>query len=353
MSVDIQDLQALCHDVFGTHAKRDQDSSDSRMFDAALWEVLTNLGLTSVGIAEAMGGTGGSLVEAAAIVTAASRHAARIPLAEASMLAGWLLSSNGIEIPNGVLTIGADQLDATRVQRGWWLRGRLRRVAFGRDADWISGLAKTASGPAVFVIDPHGLTITSGANLAGEPRDDISIDTVVPESAVVNVVASVHDELLYRAALARALMIAGAMETALSMSIDYAKTRKQFGRPIGNFQSVQNHVAQMAGEAATVSAITHAALNAYDSDGMTPRVRTLVAAAKVLTVAAGSTVAAIAHQIHGAIGMTYEFALHEYTSRIWSWCDEWGSQTMWAGELGSAAAATGGKKLWAWLEGSA
>lgn len=353
MSVDIQDLHALCRDVFTTHIKRDQSSSTPERFDAALWEILTNLGLTSVGIAEAMGGTGGSLVESAAIVTAASRHAARVPLAEASMLAGWLLSSNGIEIPDGILTLGAEELDAVRVQQGWWLRGQLRRVAFGRDANWICGLANTPSGPAVFLVDTQGLTITCGENLAAEPRDDISIDTVVPESAVVVVVSAVRDELWHRAALARALMIAGAMETALSMSIDYAKTRKQFGRPIGNFQSVQNYVAQMAGETATANAITNAALTAYDSVGMTPHVRMLVAAAKVLTAIAGSTVAAIAHQVHGAIGMTHEFPLHECTSRIWSWRDEWGNQTMWAAELGATAVSVGGRKLWAWLEESA
>lgn len=353
MSVDIQDLQALCRDVFSTHSKRGEHSSATTIFDIALWELLTNLGLTSVGIAEAMGGTGGSLVESAAIVTAASRHAARIPLAESSMLAAWLLSSNGIEIPDGVLTLGAEQLDAVRMQRGWQLRGQLRRVAFGRHADWITGLANIASGPAVFLINTQDVTVTCGANLAAEPRDDISIDTIVPESAVIGVVSAIRDELWHRAALSRALMISGAMETTLSMSIDYAKTRKQFGRPIGHFQSVQNHVAQMAGETANANAITKAALTAYDTNGMTPHVRLLVAAAKVLAANAGSTAAAIAHQIHGAIGMTYEFPLHEYTSRIWSWRDEWGSQKMWAAELGSAAAAAGGRKLWAWLEGSA
>ncbi|PPR59763.1 MAG: hypothetical protein CFH10_01784, partial [Alphaproteobacteria bacterium MarineAlpha4_Bin2] len=59
--------------------------------------------------------------------------------------------------------------------------------------------------------------------------------------------------------------------------------------------------------------------------------------------------AAIAHQVHGAIGFTMEHILQRYSRRVWSWRDEFGSESTWAVRLGAAMAAKGGDELWATL----
>src|SRR5258706_417305 len=71
-----------------------------------------------------------------------------------------------------------------------------------------------------------------------------------------------------------------------------------------------------------------------------------VAAAKVRTATAASEGARLAHQIHGAIGVTYEHQLHNLTTRLWSWRDEYGSEAFWARVLGARLSAGGGEGFW-------
>ncbi|MNI79107.1 hypothetical protein D3C73_1355400 [compost metagenome] len=74
-----------------------------------------------------------------------------------------------------------------------------------------------------------------------------------------------------------------------------------------------------------------------------------VAVAKVCAGEAATLATSIAHQVHGAIGFTHEHTLHFTTRRLWSWRDEFGSDSQWADVLGQAAIAAGGKGFWAGL----
>jgi acyl-CoA dehydrogenase len=146
-------------------------------------------------------------------------------------------------------------------------------------------------------------------------------------------------------AFARTAQIAGALDAALQLSIAHANERVQFGKPIGKFQAVQQSLAVFAEEAAAVNCAGQAAARSTDhGDGGFE-----IAAAKLRANMAAGTGAAIAHQVHGAIGFTLEHRLHRLTRRLHAWRSEFGSDRFWAERVGAAAAAAGPEGLWPML----
>jgi acyl-CoA dehydrogenase len=116
----------------------------------------------------------------------------------------------------------------------------------------------------------------------------------------------------------------------------------QFGRPIAKFQAVQHNLAMLAGEVAAASAAADIAAEACaDGIALAP-----VAIAKVRGGEAAGTGAAIAHQVHGAMGFTYEHSLHHATRRLWAWREEFGNEAQWAARLGRLVATRGADELW-------
>lgn len=144
------------------------------------------------------------------------------------------------------------------------------------------------------------------------------------------------------AALIRAAQISGALSRLLEMSIDYGNTRVQFGRPIGKFQAVQHLIARLAGEAGCTRAAVELAFAALDAglgwEG--------VAIAKARSSRAVTPGADSAHQVHGAIGVTQEHALHFFTRRLWQWREEAGNEHVWSERLGHAVLDRGAEGLW-------
>ena len=157
--------------------------------------------------------------------------------------------------------------------------------------------------------------------------------------------------------LFRSLLIAGAAQRALDLTVTYVKDREQFGRPLAKFPTVQAELARMAGEVALIGAATQAAV-AAEGASLTGEVVPAVVAAKAQASSGAGVVAAIAHQLHGAIGTTEEHRLRLTTTRLWSWRDEDGSEAECFAELGRAAlgaavgARAGAGGLWPWLSGS-
>jgi acyl-CoA dehydrogenase len=187
-------------------------------------------------------------------------------------------------------------------------------------------------------------TPVSGRNLAGEPRDDISVDAHVAPDAVAEAPRGFGPEQLQLlGAATRTILIAGALATVLDMTVRYAQERVQFGRPIGKFQAIQQNLAVLAGQSAAAGAAAdlaqEAAANAFTA--------LTIAAAKARAGEAASVGAAIAHQVHGAIGFTQEHRLNYLTRRLWSWRDEFGSEAIWNRLVGELAAKAGGEQLWA------
>jgi len=121
-----------------------------------------------------------------------------------------------------------------------------------------------------------------------------------------------HDAPLLEGALSRSLLIAGALERILGMTVEHCRTRTQFGRPLAAFQAIQHALAQLAEESAAATAISRRAAACMDG----PFAPLAVAAAKLRTAGAARRAADIAHQCHGAIGFTAEYPLQVSTRSL-------------------------------------
>ena len=143
--------------------------------------------------------------------------------------------------------------------------------------------------------------------------------------------ASTPTRLLFRGALTRAGLMAGALLAMSDLTVEYTSERRQFGQAVGRFQAVQAHLVRCAEEAALVDlAVQVAAREADRGDA-----RFEIASAKLLADDVARIATRAAHQAHGAIGMTQEYALHHLSRRLWSWRAEYGDRT-WPERLGRA-----------------
>ena len=143
---------------------------------------------------------------------------------------------------------------------------------------------------------------------------------------------------LWSAALATA-EIAGLGETVLTLTLEWTQTRQQFGKPLAKNQAVQHSLAQMAAEVAAAGAAAGLA-----GLGLMGGRWQMVAAAKARASETAGIVAALAHQLHGAIGVTAEHRLQLFTRALWHKRDAAGSEYHWQARLGAAVLARG--SLW-------
>ena len=148
-------------------------------------------------------------------------------------------------------------------------------------------------------------------------------------------------------ALARSLQIAGTLESMLDISVRYSGDRVAFEKKISKFQAVQHNLARLAGETSAALAAAGSAADALsNSTTFDEAIFLEVASAKIRCSEAAEKGAAIAHQVHGAIGFTQEHILHRFTLRALAWRDDFGSESYWAVELGKLIAARGADELW-------
>ncbi|MCW5656810.1 MAG: acyl-CoA/acyl-ACP dehydrogenase [Burkholderiaceae bacterium] len=312
----------------------------------ALWTALADAGLQRAWLPESAGGSGVVGSEVLVLLRAAGGAAAPVPLAE-TLLAGWLLHGAGLRVPDGPLSIapvGADERIALRRSgSGFRLEGSALLVPWAAAAGRIAVVGRSGRDECVALVDAARCRVVPGRNLAGEPRDAVDFDGVVVDADDVSrVPAGTAGDAWSRGALLRAAQMTGALEKTLALSLRYAGERVQFGKPIGRFQAIQHHLAQMAGEVAASCVAVDAAGQALDRGAALAE----IGCAKLRVGEAAGVVAALAHQIHGAIGITFEHVLHHGTRRLWSWRDEFGSETDWAGYLGHWILQGGARRYW-------
>ena len=301
-------------------------------FPAALWSEVEANGLTRVLVPENEGGAGGTWADAAIVLKAAGEHVAPLPLADA-LLANWLLTQAGIEVPDGVITL----LEGKFTLESGKLSGEAPRVPWGRNA--VYGVAFVGGEVALVTLD--GAKIEPGINIAREPRDRVTLKGANTTAKKAPLPANAMK--LY-GALIRSCQMAGALGYLSSQSVAYANERTQFGKPIGKFQAIQQQLAVLSTQAAACGVITdHACAQVVKRGG---DAAFEIAAAKIRVDDASSVATSIAHQVHGAIGFTYEHGLHFATRRLWSWRAEFGSGSDWAAELGRETISEGADALW-------
>jgi alkylation response protein AidB-like acyl-CoA dehydrogenase len=312
-----------------------------------LWRALSDSGLTLAWVPEEHGGAGASLADGFEILSVAGRFALPIPLGE-TLLAGWLLSRAGIAAPAGAMTVApARPNDRIALNADGTLSGRARGVPFAQGAQHLAVLATGAGGTAVALVDAGACRVTAGRTLAGDACDDVTFDKVRPLRTAPAPDGLDQTALMLMGAAVRSVESAGALEAVLSLTVRYANERVAFERPIAKFQAVQHNLARLAGE---VAAAVAAAGSAADAIARAPTFDEAIfleaASAKIRCAEAAQEGAAIAHQVHGAIGFTQEHILHRYTLRLLSWRDDFGNESHWAVALGNLVAARGADDLW-------
>jgi acyl-CoA dehydrogenase len=324
------------------------DAAEAGTFPGALWRAVSETGVPLAALPESAGGADAEWSDLYAVLRVAGRFAAPIPLAE-TMLAAWVASSAGLEVSEQPMTVGPvrtdDQLTLERDGNGWRLSGLVSRLPWATDAGRIVLLADGPDGAMAVALDGAGAHVAPGRNMAGEPRDTLSFAGLRVAGDAVAASPIDRAALYRRGALARAVLMAGAMERALDTAVTYAGERKQFGRPIGKFQAVQQNLAIMAGQVAAAGAAADAGVEALTVDDAA-RQEFLIAIAKTRVGEAATIASEIAHQVHGAIGFTKEYSLQLSTRRLWSWRDEFGGDAEWAAKVGAYVCAGGADALW-------
>ena len=312
-----------------------------------LWQALTEAGLPLSWVPEDCGGSGASMAEGFSVLSSAGRFAVSVPLAE-TMLAGWLLAQAGIASPPDAMTVApASPKDRITVNADGALSGRARGVPFAREAKHIAAVASGASGLAIALLDTAACRIEAGCNLADDGSDAVTFDNVKPVVLRPALPGFTQTSLMLMGAVARSLQIAGALESMLEISVRYSNERVAFEKKISKFQAVQHNLAKLAGEAAAALAAASSAADAISSSTTFDDAVFLEAAsAKIRCAEAAEKGAAIAHQVHGAIGFTLEHVLHRFTLRALAWRDDFGHDSYWAVELGRLVAARGADELW-------
>ena len=341
-------VEATAERLFGDHvSSRLLAVAEQGVFAAEAWRAVEEAGLPRALVPEEAGGFGMAVAEALTILRVAGKHALPLPLAE-TMAAGWLLAGAGLDIPDGPMSVApvtkGEAMVLARRDGGWHLSGRATRVPFGRDARTVAVLAVHQGTPMVSLVPAGGFSVVPGTNLAREPRDTLIFDAVLA-AGVVAPAASGVDAAALRAlgAAMRSLQMAGAMAGLLDMTTRYALDRTQFGKPIGKFQAIQHNLAILGAHQAAAGA---AALGGAEAVGEGMRMFP-IAVAKIRTGEAAGLCAGLAHQVHGAIGFTYEHGLHYLTKRLLSWRNEFGNEAEWGLLLGRHLAAAGADRLWA------
>jgi acyl-CoA dehydrogenase len=322
------ELRSLIDDIGGR-------SFDARLghrvrperFDDALWRNLEDTGLARLTSTPELDA---GPTELAIVLAGLARHAGAVPLAETDALAAWLAEIAGLALPEkGPLTVAICDTAVC----GGRISGTAADVPWARAATAIILATSTSDGFCVACVEPAEVTIDDGHNLAGEPRDRVSFD--LPDERFHRVDAAAREELARRGAWVRCVQIIGALDVAAELSVAHTSERVQFGRPLSKFQSVQHALAEMAGEIERArAAVTLAVAAASDHGFSAGQTDYAVTVAKVVLGRVVSRVTTIAHQLHGAIGVTLEHRLWLPTMRAQSWITEFGSTVHHARRLG-------------------
>jgi alkylation response protein AidB-like acyl-CoA dehydrogenase len=328
----------------GTHLARVRKLRETPgEYDRALWRRMAELGWLGILIPERYGGLGLALSEMAIVAQGLARALVPEPLTAAAVLAttalvagdnerlkreqlprlvaGEILPALAWQEEAGVLDPGAIRAHAAPFEGGYKLNGAKRFVAGAAQADAFLVSAMTGDGIALFWLprDAAGAALTLAPLADGRSFGTLALtEALVPRSHVVAHGAAAS------AALARALdhacaiaaaELCGVMGRALEMSLDYLKTRVQFGKPIGSFQALQHRAVDLYIQQELSSAVLDDTLAALDRDPDAAARAAIASRVKARCSDAALRIAREAIQLHGAIGFTDDYDAGLYLKR--------------------------------------
>jgi len=349
MDFDLTDEQRLLADSvnrfvtdrYGDFEKRNAYRAGPRGFADANWSSMAEMGLLALPLTEEQGGFGGGPVETMLVMEALGRGLVVEPFFATVVLGLGLLRRVGgqddllASVASGEATLAFahqerqarhDLHDIATTARadgdGYVLHGAKGVVLNGDSADRImvsarlSGARRDRDGIALFLLDPaaSGVTRRGYATQDGLRAAELVLEgaraTLLAENALP-LIELVADEAI--AALCAEAV--GAMETLRDLTVDYLKTRQQFGRAIGEFQALQHRAADMLVATEQARSMTmYAAMMVQEPDAAARA--TALSAAKALVGRLADQLGKEAIQLHGGIGMTEEFKAGHYFKRL-------------------------------------
>lgn len=350
MNFDYSEEQQMLRDSvdrFGLNnwpaAERLQCLQDINSCVKKSWQEMAELGWLTLSIAEVDGGLGGNAIDVMALMEGMGSHLIPAPYVTSCVLVPSLIGSGGdkaLEIldtigsgeafvaagffePEGGYSLSYVDLKAEETNNGWQLSGQKLHVEDGGSADWYVVSARSAGnkmdkeGISLFMIpsDAPGLTVQRFRSIDGHVHARLLLNSVEDatligerDNALTRIELAVD-----RAITAHTVEAVGSMERANTVTLDYLKTRHQFGAAIGSFQALQHRAVDMviATEEAR-SIMYHAALHL---DALPNKRRRAVSAAKTRVGQTGLYVARQAVQLHGGIGICDEHIISHHLKR--------------------------------------
>lgn len=323
-------------------AIRDQDIAAG--YDAGVWQSMLDLGWSAVAFSEADGGLDFGFAGFAPLFEEIGRHLGASPLLSSIVLCGGLIEQLGSEqqrqqrlpqLISGELRLAlaleenarhapeAIQLEARRDGDGWVLSGEKTWVADAREADgWLVVARESEGRCGVFHVraDQAGVQTSARSMIDSRNMAALRLDQVrvaADDRLGSNDAGKALDLVLDRGRACLAAELLGMSETAFSMTVEYLKTRVQFGVPIGSFQALQHRAARLYADLQLARSSMMAAFAQLDRPGGDDRERRrLVSLAKWQAGQVAQRVSNEAIQMHGGIGVTDEYDLGLFLKRM-------------------------------------
>jgi alkylation response protein AidB-like acyl-CoA dehydrogenase len=305
-----------------------------------LWKEMAGLGWMGLAFPEKYGGSDMSFLDLAILLEEMGKACLPGPYFSTVVLSGFTILDIGTDeqkdeylakISGGeaIFTLALTEPSASYKERGietkataegdnYIISGTKLFVPDAHIADYMLVAAKTGKGVTLFIVDGKspGIKTTGLKTIANDKLCEVVFDKVkVPKANILGKLDGGWPEIeriIQRAAVGKCCEMTGCIQQALDMTVQYAKDRKQYGRPIGSFQVIQHYCADMATD------VDGTRLSAYQAAWMLSEglpCTQEVAIAKAWAGEACQRVMALAHQIHGAIGVTIDHDLQYYTRR--------------------------------------
>lgn len=345
MDLDLTEEQELLRDTVrnlcARHAGLDivrELENDATGYPEKFWVALADSGLLGLTLPEEHGGSGMSWLDAAVVYGELGRALAPSPHFPSVVMAGGVLTRVGSpeqqrdllpRIASGELIVvpawlepdggfgpRGVQLTARRDGDGYVLNGAKRHVPFAAAAHQLLVLARAEDGLVLLLVDAHasGITQTQQLAIASDPQyrvdfRDVHATEVVGESGTG---WEIWSEAMYDGIILLAAQAVGGAQAAFDLTLDYAKKREQFDKPLGAFQAIAHYLADRITELDGAQTLVWEAAWARDKGR---DVRTLAPMAKLFAYQTFRAVTATGQQVFGGNGFTVEFDIQLYFRR--------------------------------------
>ena len=307
-------------------------------FDRLRWQQMAGFGWSCLDVPEDADGLGLGYAELAVMHEELGRGPMPEPVAAIALGAGAVVAGNSVELKDRWLPklwsgealatlawqarMGSEDIafTAAATKDGYRLDGRAVFVPLAGIAELTVVAAKSAEGVALFALEgqPAGMSVTPrrAADYSMVGEIELAGVNVASAACIVDVRqgAALLDRLLDRARFAAAAELTGAMKGALDLTINYLRTREQFGRPIGSFQALQHQTVDLYMHMELSRGSVMGAMKALDAGAEDASL--LVAAAKARSSDAAIRISGKTIHLHGAIGVTEEYALGLFLRRM-------------------------------------